>query len=237
MNAYRAILISGAGRGIGRVLATHFARHSDLHLILLARTLSDLQETARIADITQERATLIACDAADELQVQAIRIPEHVPPPDILLHNAGSYLYKPLAHTDIRTFKAQLDVNLFTAFNLTKRFLPGILEHGRGMVIAIDSVAALKGQADSGAYSASKHALFGYMRSLRQELKPQGIPVSCIHLGQTFSTSWDGTSVDANDLIDPEDLARLILTLTRLSPRSVVEELVIQPAKGDVPPM
>lgn len=237
MIPYQTILITGAGKGIGRVLTTYLAKNTSLKFILLGRTLDLLEETASLAGLGTQRAAIVACDATDPRQVASIRLPAHIHPPDILLHNAGSYLYKSLVDTDIHEFKAQMDVNLFTAFNITKTFLPGIMERGKGMVIAIDSIAALKGQADSGAYSSSKHALFGYLRSLRQELKPKGIPVTAIHLGQTYSTSWEGTMVDPVSLIDPVDLAVIVESLLRLSPRSVVEEIVLQPAKGDVSPM
>ena len=83
----------------------------------------------------------------------------------------------------------------------------------------------------------SKHALLGYTRSLRQELLDTNIAVSAINLGQTFSTSWEGVEIDPQVLIDPEDVGKLILGLSHLSPRSVAEEIILMPQGGETSPM
>jgi NADP-dependent 3-hydroxy acid dehydrogenase YdfG len=63
------------------------------------------------------------------------------------------------------------------------------------------------------------------------------IGVTAINLGQTQSTSWEGSLIDRDLLIDPDDVARIILNLVQLSPRTVVEEMLIKPQHGRVPPM
>ncbi len=83
----------------------------------------------------------------------------------------------------------------------------------------------------------SKHALLGYTRSLRKELLDSEIGVTAINLGQTQSTSWEGSLIDRDLLIDPDDVAKIILNLADLSPRTVIEEILVKPQHGRVPPM
>jgi short-subunit dehydrogenase len=83
----------------------------------------------------------------------------------------------------------------------------------------------------------SKHALLGYTRSLRKELMKTNIAVTAINLGQTYSTSWHDVDIDPAKLIDPEDVGKLIIALSELSPRSIAEEITLMPQGGEVAPM
>jgi len=232
------VLITGASQGIGRSIAIAFASETDRPLILMARNADNLAETKQLCEAESGgRVEFIACDATDAKAVKSIRTPADMPEPSLLINNAGSYLYKPLTTTTDDEFRHQIDVNLFTAVNITNRFLPSLKQKQRGLIVNISSVGATRGLAESGAYSAAKHALLGYTRSLRKELLGTNIGVTALNLGQTHSPSWAGSSISPVDLIDPKDVASLIVAISRLSSRSVVEELLLQPQHGKVPPM
>jgi short-subunit dehydrogenase len=232
------VLITGASQGIGRSIAIAFASETDRPLILMARNLENLAETKRICEAEgKNRVELVACDATDAEAVKNISLPADLSEPSLIINNAGSYLYKPLESTTEDEFRKQIDVNLFTAVNVTSRFLPVLKRKERGLIVNISSVGATRGLAESGAYSAAKHALLGYTRSLRKELLGTNVGVTALNLGQTHSPSWAGSSVSPVDLIDPKDVASLIVAISNLSPRSVVEELLLQPQHGKVPPM
>ena len=234
----QAVLITGASQGIGRSIAIAFASDTQRPLLLMARNLQNLTETKRLCEAEgANRVELIVCDATDAEAVKSIKLPAEMPEPSLLINNAGSYLYKPLSTTTEGEFRHQIDVNLFTAVNVTSRFLPSLKQKERGLIVNISSVGATRGLAESGAYSAAKHALLGYTRSLRKELLGTNVGVTALNLGQTHSPSWAGSSVSPVDLIDPKDVASLIVAISRLSPRSVVEELLLQPQHGKVPPM
>lgn len=243
MSDQKTIVITGASQGIGREIARVFAHSTSHHLILMARNADNLDETIRLC--TSESANpgiarhiiSIPVDLTDPEAVQSICLPGELPTPSILILNAGHFLYKSLANTSHEDFSAQISQNLFSSVHVVSRFLPAMKERGAGSVFGIDSVGALKGLPESGAYSASKHALLGYLRSLRKELLKTGIGVTAIHLGQTYSPSWDGSQINPDWLIDPADVGHLILSLTRLSVRSIVEEITLMPRKGEVPPM
>lgn len=233
-----SVVITGASRGIGRRIAQAFARETDYALLLIARTESDLKDTQTICrNIGDNHIVIAALDATDPKAVQKIKVPEDFPTPKIIINNAGSFLLKPLQKTTHEEFAQQVQANLFSAVNITNYFLNDLKSKPNGLVLNICSVGAVEGLEDSGAYSASKHALLGYTRSLRQELMETEVGVTAVNLGQTQSTSWEGSLIDRDLLIDPDDVANIILNLTQLSPRTVVEEILVKPQHGRVPPM
>ncbi|NBC28085.1 MAG: SDR family NAD(P)-dependent oxidoreductase [Bacteroidetes bacterium] len=233
-----SVLITGASQGIGRSIAITFAAVSNRPIILLARNKKKLQETKRLCNKAgADQVLILSCDATDSEQLNSLSIPGDVPAPGILVNNAGSYLYKTVSETSRAEFQNQIDVNLFTAVNTVNRFLGDLRKFDRALIINICSVGALQGLAESGAYSAAKHALLGYTRSLRAELKDTDIGVTAINLGQTHSPSWDESTMSPKKLINPSDVASLIVQMTELSERSLVEEITIQPQHGRVEPM
>lgn len=232
------VLITGASQGIGRNIAITFASKTTRPLILLARNRNNLEKTAAMCrKIGSSRVEIAVCDATLVDEIEQLTLTEEMVQPGLIVNNAGSYLYKPLAETTDDEFRNQIDVNLFTAVNVVNRFLPGLLKMDRGLIINICSVGAVKGLGDSGAYSASKHALLGYTRSLRQELIETNIGVTAVNLGQTHSTSWEESDMSPEKLIDPSDLSRLLVTISQLSTQTVVEEISIEPQRGRVAPM
>ncbi len=233
-----SVLITGASQGIGRSISIAFAAALNRPLLLLARNEKNLLETKKFCiEAGAKDVAILTCDATDEEQVKALQIPDGFPEPGTIINNAGSFLYQKVTETSNSDFQKQLDINLFTAVNVTNRFLPKMKKMDRSLIINICSVGSIRGLADSGAYSSAKHALLGYTRSLRDELQETSVGVSAINLGQTHSPSWDDSTMSPEKLINPTDVAKILVTLATLSPRSLVEEIVIQPQHGRVEPM
>ncbi len=233
-----SVLITGASQGIGRSIAISFATATNRHLYLLARNSENLNETKELCEKAGAKSvSVIECDATNMESVASIEISDEFPPIGIIINNAGGYLYKTLKETTSEEFHDQINVNLFTAVNVIKRFLPDLEKLDRALIINICSVGALMGLAESGAYSSAKHALLGYTRSLRSELKSTDIGVTAVNLGQTHSPSWDESTMSPEKLINPSDVASLLVELTTLSARTLVEEMTIQPQHGRVSPM
>lgn len=233
-----SVIITGASRGIGRRIAQSFARETNYALLLIARTVADLEDTKTLCGKEGDNTVItLKCDASDPQAVKKLKLPGGFPPPKIIINNAGSFLLKPLEKTSQEEFVDQIQANLFSAVNITQHFLDDLKAKTHALIVNICSAGAVEGLKDSGAYSASKHALLGYTRSLRQELMDTEVGVTAINLGQTQSTSWEGSLIDRDLLIDPNDVAKIILNLTELSARTVVEEILVKPQHGRVPPM
>lgn len=233
-----SVLITGASQGIGRSIAITFATQTDRPLLLLARNGEKLKETKKLCEKAgAANVYTLPCDATDEEAVTNLSLPEGCPGPGIIVNNAGSYLYKKVSETSGTEFKQQIDLNLFTTVNITRRFLSGMMKIDRALIVNICSIGALQGLPESGAYSSAKHALLGYTRSLRAELRHTDVGVTAINLGQTHSPSWDDSSMSPDKLINPTDVASLIVQLTKFSPRTLAEEITLQPQHGRVSPM
>ncbi len=231
-----AVIITGGSKGIGLSIAKVFSRAAERPLVLVARNKEELEE-ARSVCLKEgaPKVDTISVDLTDEEAVSNVDF--SIYSPGILINNAGSFLFKKLADTTGEEFKGQFQINAFGAFNITKAVLPELLNMERALVVNICSMGSLKGLSGSGAYAMSKHALLGYTRSLRKELKKTNVGVTAINLGQTYSTSWHEVDIDPTKLIDSEDVGQLILALSNLSPRSIAEEITLMPQGGEVSPM
>ena len=231
-----SVIVTGGSKGIGLSIAKVFARKTDRPIVLLARNELELNQAKE--ECLAEGAQKVDIIVADLLDGKALsKVDFEALNPGILVNNAGTFLFKKLAETSREEFELQFQINTVGAFNITQRVLPELHSKDRALVVNVCSEASLKGYGESGAYAASKHAMLGYTRSLRKELMKTKIAVTAINLGQTYSTSWENVNVDPNDLIDPEDVGRLIVSLSELSPRSVANEILLTAQGGDVNPV
>lgn len=230
------VLITGGSRGIGLEIAKAFAINSNHPLLLIARNESDmLSAKSDLENLGAKKVNILSLDLSDSVAIKKAKFESYNI--GVLINNAGSYLYNLLENTSIEQFESQFKINTLSAFALTQEILPSLRKKERALIVNICSQASLRGYGDSGAYTMSKHALLGYTRSLRKELYKTNIAVSAINLGQTFSDSWKGIDVDVEKLIDPVDVGQIILTLSKLSKRTVAEEINIMPQSGEIPPM
>lgn len=231
-----SVIITGGSKGIGFSIAKVFARKTDRPIVLIARGKEDLESAKQsLLNIGALKVHIISLDITDDQAISEIDFAKYNP--GILVNNAGSFLFKPLSETSAEEYEQQFKINAFGAFNLTQSVLPVLKNANRALIVNICSVASLKGQKGSGAYAMSKHAVLGYTRSLRKELMKSNIAVTALNLGQTYSTSWKDVDINPEKLIDPEDVGRLIESLSELSNRSVAEEIILAPQGGEVAPM
>lgn len=225
------VVITGASQGIGAAIARAFAELTDLQIVLLARTQSKLDQ---VADVT--KAMAFPCDVTNGDTVSAVarEIITRFGAPVVLVNNAGKFVPGSFMETDTQEFKDQLEVNLTSAFMVTRAFLPSMVEEGKGHVFFMGSVASLKAYAGATAYCAAKHGLLGLARCVREETKSAGLRVTTIMPGATLTPSWDGTQLPASRFMDANDIARSVVDIWRLSDRTVVEEILLRPQEGDI---
>jgi short-subunit dehydrogenase len=96
------------------------------------------------------------------------------------------------------------------------------------------SVASIQAYPGNAGYCAAKHGLRGFARVVREETKDEGIRVTTVIPGATRTPTWEGTELPDERFMAAEDVAQAVVDATGLSPRTVVEELLLRPQEGDV---
>lgn len=231
------VVVTGASQGIGRAIAETFAREQpEARVALVARTEEKLHAAAETCEAAGAETLVLPCDVTDDTAVlsAARSVETHWGAPDVLVSNAGAFTPGPLRETSPEAFRAQVDVNLTAAFVVTRAFLDGMIERGSGHLFYMSSVAGLRAYLGSVAYCAAKHGLRGLAGVVREETKAHGLRVTTLFPGATRTPSWEGTDLPDERFMPPEDIAAAVWGATRLSGRTVVEEIVLRPQEGDV---
>ena len=153
---------------------------------------------------------------------------------DLLINNVGIFFSGSVHNEEDDVLEKTMSLNLFSPYHLTRTLLPTMMERKTGHVINLCSIASIMSYPNGGAYTISKFALLGFSKALREEMKPHGIKVTSVMPGATWSGSWEGANYPEERLMPAEDVAEVILSATRLSSASVVEEIIIRPQLGDL---
>lgn len=231
------IVISGVSRGIGKAIALKFLKEN-YTVIGCSKSIEHLESlnTELKAIQIEKNFHFFACDVSDKIDLRKFAdfVLSKTQKIDIIVNNAGVFLGGEMANEDTSFLETMIQTNLLSAYLLTKFLLPNLLQNKSGQIFNICSVAGIKGYPSGGSYAITKHALLGFSRSLREELKDKNIKVTAIHPGATLTDSWGGTDLPEQRFIPTEDIADLIYAISILSKFSVVEELIIRPQLGDI---
>jgi NAD(P)-dependent dehydrogenase (short-subunit alcohol dehydrogenase family) len=229
------VVITGASQGIGAAIAEAFAAEPDCRLGLLARRHDRLEAVATRCRSQGAAAECFVCDVTrtDDVARVADDLLGHGVP-DVVVNNAGRFEPGSVLDTSAEQFRAQLEVNLVSAFLVTRAFLPSMRRAGQGHLFYLGSVASLQAYPGGAAYCAAKHGLLGLARAVREETRDCGIRDTTLLPGATWTPSWEGAPVPEDRMMPATDLGRTVVELHRLSTRSVAEEIVLRPQRGDV---
>ncbi|PAP76439.1 SDR family NAD(P)-dependent oxidoreductase [Rubrivirga marina] len=229
------VLVTGASRGIGAATAEAFAAAGH-RVALVARSAEALDAVAERCRQWEGDAEPFVCDVtdADAVGEMAEAVVAWAGVPDVVVNNAGLFEPGGLLETSPEAFRRQLEVNVVSAFLVTRALVGGMLDRGSGRILMMGSVASVRGYPGGTAYGAAKHALLGLARSLREEIKGTGVSVTTLLPGATRTASWDGTDLPDDRFIPPEDVARVAVEVASLSGRTVIEEVLLRPDAGDI---
>ena len=230
-------IITGASRGIGRAVAEIFATHG-YNLYLCSRNETTLFSTidelkAKFPQITIDGKAL---DLGKKEQAILFGewIKSSVDIVDVLVNNAGTFIPGNISDEPDGALENMLEVNLHSAYHVTRTLLPKMIAAGSGHIFTICSIASLAAYPNGGAYSISKFALLGFTKNLRKELEPHGIKVTAVIPGAVYTDSWKSSDVKKERIMEAEDVAKMIYSASQLSPQAVVEEIVLRPQLGDL---
>ena len=211
--------VVGIGPGNGRSLVQRFVREG-YRVAMLTRsrdTLDDLESEFR-------EATGFVCDATDRASVETAfdEIRGRLGEPDVLVYNAGIGVWGGLGDVDDADFERCWRVNALGLFLCADRTIPGMVERGNGVVVAIGAGAAWRGRAGTLAFAQAKAAQRSTAQSLAREWGPRGVHVAYVVIDGVIDTPKTRESFpDKPDafFLDPDDIAESVFHLVR-QPRS-----------------
>jgi 3-oxoacyl-[acyl-carrier protein] reductase len=178
----KTALITGASRNIGRAIALAFAAEG-ADLILNTRANGDeLDAVAAECRKAGVRVVGVLADVADPAAVDTMvaRALAELGAIDVLVCNAAIRPHKPVTETSIDDWHRVMAVNLHSAFYLARAVVPGMQQRRRGSIIALGGQSAITGRPNTGAVTAAKSGLLGFVRALAAELGPFGIRANMV---------------------------------------------------------
>lgn len=236
MSASLHIWITGAGRGIGAAIAQHLGTKH--RITLSGRNEASLRQIENM--LPGGHSAVVPCDVADEHSVAIAHAAatQLFGPVDVLINNAGVAVFTDLVDMTVDAFDDQIAVNLRGVFLGIKSVLPSMVERHKGMIITINSVAAVSAFSGCTGYGASKAGALALTRSLRNEVRGRNIKVSDVLVGATDTDIWGeeeraslGERMMQSD--DVADAVQMIIGSFN-NPRVQFEEILIRPQRGDL---
>jgi len=226
-------LVTGATHGIGRATAFALGR-AGYRVGVCARTAAKVD--ALVAELEAEgiRAAGAAADVGEPVQVSAAveRVVAALGDVGLLVNNAGVLIARPFEELTLEDWDGTMRTNLRSLFLVTRAVLPAMRRRREGTIVNVASLAGRNGFAGGTAYTASKHAVLGFARSLMLEVRKEGIRVLTICPGSVDTGMLRDQPMlkSAPDrILRPEDVADAILHAVRLPGRAMVSELDIRP--------
>ncbi|MGG3891087.1 3-ketoacyl-ACP reductase [Metabacillus fastidiosus] len=223
----KTALVTGAGKGIGKATVIKLAKEG-VNIGLLARTEADLRDVAAEIEQLGVKVAYATADVSslEEVEKAVDHVTSQLGSFDILINNAGIGKFGGFLELDPEEWKKIIDVNLMGVYYVTRSVLPQLIEKNGGDIINISSTAGQKGAPVTSAYSASKFGLLGLTESLALEVRKHNIRVTAL-TPSTVATelAYKENLTDGNPekVMQPEDLAELIVAQLKLHPRVFVK--------------
>jgi dehydrogenase/reductase SDR family protein 7B len=172
----KVVWITGASSGIGEALALEFAKQG-ARIIISARREDELKRVATLTKLPELDLMVLPFDLKDTSNATALtaNIINKFGRIDMLVNNGGMSQRSEMEKTSIEIDRDLMEVNYFSAVNLTRAVLPYMKRQKSGHIIVISSVAGKFGFYLRSGYSAAKHALHGFFDSFRLETEKDGI--------------------------------------------------------------
>jgi 3-oxoacyl-[acyl-carrier protein] reductase len=226
-------LITGATQGIGKATALALGK-AGYRIGAVARTEAKVRRL--VAHLKEEgiEAAGAAADVGrpDQVERAVEEIKRALDEIEVLVNNAGVLIAKPFEELTLDDWDTTMATNLRSLYLVTRAVLPAMRRRKSGTVVNVASLAARNGFAGGTAYTASKHAVLGFSRSLMLEARKDNVRVITVCPGSVDTGMLrDQTMLksDPQRILKPEDVADTIVQAVALPPRAMVSELDIRP--------
>ncbi|EOQ94881.1 oxidoreductase, short chain dehydrogenase/reductase domain protein [Leptospira wolbachii serovar Codice str. CDC] len=236
--------IFGIGSGIGQGLHKRFLEDNSVSLFGFSRK----GEETLVSFPGKERGSFVfdAKKGNDLVTFQTslaskygfqTKVPSPIPSlknTDLLVYFAlGDGVFGPVADLEEADLKSHFDLNVHSLILLSKAFAPLLASFRSSTFVFLGSTAGKQGFPESVAYCASKHAVLGIARALREEWKPFGTKVVHVSLGAVATEIWDTRpQFDKNDMVTISDISEYLWSISHLPKSIFVDDLSITPKKG-----
>lgn len=231
------VIITGASKGIGKAIADKFAAQG-YNLVLCSKNETRLLQA--VEDIRQKnkdcKILFYPANLRNKDQTKAFGkwILDQKITIDILVNNAGDFTPGNIYDEEEGLLENMIEVNLYSAYHLTRDLLPEMMKQKKGHIFNICSIASLQAYPNGGSYSISKFALMGFSKNLREEMKPHNIKVTAVYPGAVYTSSWASSGIEQDRIMETKDIAEIIYSASQLSPQACVEDIVVRPQLGDL---
>jgi short-subunit dehydrogenase len=232
-------IVTGATKGIGRSIVFSLLKEG-WNVAVTSRHIGDLEDLRKevFQSYPDQQCHIHAVDFRKKNEtIEYGRTmnalwPEKI---DLLVNNVGIFFPDSVHKEGDDALELMMETNLYSAYHLTREIIPGMMARRKGYVINMCSIASFMAYPNGGSYTISKFGMLGFSKVLREEMKPYDIKVTSMMLGSTWTDSWSGADFPDDRLMKPEDIAEVVMSMLRMSPQSVVEEIIIRPQLGDLP--
>lgn len=231
------IVITGGTRGIGKAIAFRFASAGFEVVTCSSKKssidsfTSEFEKSFPGMPVHAFQADLSQKEEVNDFCLKVLALDQSI---EILVNNAGVFMPGSVMEEEEGVLDFQLNVNLKSAYHISRKLIRSMVEKGRGSVFNICSTASITPYVNGGSYCISKFALLGMSKVLREELKEKNIKVTSVIPGATFTDSWAASELPESRFMKSEDIANAIFGVYQMSENTVIEELLIRPQLGDI---
>ena len=226
-------VVTGAGRGIGAAIARKLAALGAT-AVLLGRTKSSLDETARAIVDAGGKTEVIPCDVTvlHQLEYASARVDSTFGRLDILVNNAGIGRFNdPLHNLLPEDWDRILNTNLRGVYYAIRTFAPIMIRAYSGHIINISSLTGKNALPNGAAYAASNWGLNGLTYSVAEELRAHNVRASVICPGSVDTEFSPHAGKDPSKMLQSEDVAHAVAMLVTQAPQSFISEVLLRPTQ------
>lgn len=222
---HKVAVVTGGSRGIGRHTAEALI-HAGAAVAITGRNEKTLNEAS---EALGPKCHAFECDQRDPKAIAdlAATIKSELGDPDILVNNAASMAWGPVADLKLDQWNTVIETNLTGVFLTTQAFLPGMIAKERGDIFMISSMSGKKGDPGAAAYAASKFGVQGFAQSLMYEVREHNIRVMVLNPSRVETTNDDGPSHGKGIFLHATDIAATIVHLAQLPGRTMIRDMDI----------
>ena len=225
----KVAIVTGGGRGIGKATALALAREK-IKVVVVSRTLSEIEAVANEIRKNSQEALAIRADVSKKSSVASMvnQTLKQFGRIDILVNNAGVAIHNPIPKIREEDWDLSIAVNLKGVFLCTQAVFSHMCDQGYGHIVNVSSLAGKQGNANFGAYTASKFGVMGFTETTHSEGIPYGVKATVVCPGPVDTKMRrDNHEEDRTKIMQPEDIADVILFIIAQPSRAHVLEVVV----------